>query len=171
MEGSLSRDEQKELMSLLGLHGSYWGAFSVMRKAYLEKCKEYHPDKGGDENKMKRMNELYKVVVEALRESSQPCSSWSSSEVKFKLYKSSADHFYMKNWGFCNYGLSMTCYCLMCHLRRRHTERRKNKEKLLWNRCYCYECFRDWFGLDNQYNSFLFWQDLVSQVTTDHLHL
>ncbi|QIQ69380.1 large T antigen [Betapolyomavirus callosciuri] len=81
MEGSLSRDEQKELMSLLGLHGSYWGAFSVMRKAYLEKCKEYHPDKGGDENKMKRMNELYKVVVDALRESSQPCSSWSSSEI------------------------------------------------------------------------------------------
>ncbi|QIJ55568.1 large T antigen [Lepus polyomavirus 1] len=83
MEASaLNREEQKELMGLLGLDCSCWGALPVMRRAYLRKCLEYHPDKGGDEAKMKRMSELYRRVTEGLREvGPEQDWTWSTQEV------------------------------------------------------------------------------------------
>ncbi|API13110.1 large T antigen [Betapolyomavirus securanorvegicus] len=64
MDRTLNRAEAKELMELLDLHMSAWGNMPLLRKKYLEKCKEYHPDKGGDETKMKRLNTLYRKLEE-----------------------------------------------------------------------------------------------------------
>ncbi|AVY05542.1 large T antigen [Calomys tener polyomavirus] len=64
MDRTLCRKEAQELMELLGLHMSCWGNVPLIRKKYLMKCKEYHPDKGGDERLMKRLNELYKKLEE-----------------------------------------------------------------------------------------------------------
>ncbi|AFP94203.1 large T-antigen [bat polyomavirus 2b] len=78
MDKALNREESQELMQLLGLHMTLYGQLPMMRKAYLNKCKEYHPDKGGDENKMKRMNELYKKLEDALSATSREETIWNS---------------------------------------------------------------------------------------------
>ncbi|AFP94207.1 large T-antigen [bat polyomavirus 2a] len=78
MDKALTREESKELMELLGLSMTLYGQLPMMRKAYLSKCKEYHPDKGGDETKMKRMNELYKKLEDALSNASQEEHLWNS---------------------------------------------------------------------------------------------
>ncbi|QIQ69374.1 large T antigen [Sciurus carolinensis polyomavirus 1] len=82
MESALTRDEQKELMGLLGLDPGCWGAMQLMRRAYHKKCLEYHPDKGGDGEKMKRMNVLYKKVMDNIeRETPEQTWSWNSTEI------------------------------------------------------------------------------------------
>nr|BAC81941.1 large T [JC polyomavirus] len=82
MDKVLNREESMELMDLLGLDRSAWGNIPVMRKAYLKKCKELHPDKGGDEDKMKRMNFLYKKMEQGVKVAHQPdFGTWNSSEV------------------------------------------------------------------------------------------
>ncbi|AGA82598.1 large T antigen [Betapolyomavirus ptedavyi] len=78
MDKALNREESQELMQLLGLHMTLYGQLPMMRKAYLNKCKEYHPDKGGDEQKMKRMNELYKKLEDALSAASKEETVWNS---------------------------------------------------------------------------------------------
>ncbi|AWD33762.1 large T antigen [Glis glis polyomavirus 1] len=82
MESSLNRDEQKELMDLLGLDATCWGAMQLMRRAYHRKCLEYHPDKGGNEEKMKRMNVLYKKLMDAIEtETPEQTWCWDSTEI------------------------------------------------------------------------------------------
>ncbi|AFP94199.1 large T-antigen [bat polyomavirus 4a] len=78
MDKALNREESQELMQLLGLSMTLYGQLPMMRKAYLNKCKEYHPDKGGDEQKMKRMNELYKKLEDALSAASREETVWTS---------------------------------------------------------------------------------------------
>nr|QFM78329.1 139 t antigen [Pan troglodytes verus polyomavirus 8] len=82
MDKVLNREESMELMDLLGLERSSWGNLPAMRKAYLKKCKEFHPDKGGDEDKMKRMNTLYKKMEQDVKIAHQPdFGAWNSSEI------------------------------------------------------------------------------------------
>ena len=38
---------------------------SEIKKKYRELCKKYHPDKGGDENKFKEINEAYSVLSDS----------------------------------------------------------------------------------------------------------
>lgn len=72
MDKVLNREESLQLMDLLGLERSAWGNIPLMRKAYLKKCKEFHPDKGGDEEKMKKMNTLYKKMEDGVKYANQP---------------------------------------------------------------------------------------------------
>ncbi|QIJ55569.1 small T antigen [Lepus polyomavirus 1] len=169
MEASaLNREEQKELMGLLGLDCSCWGALPVMRRAYLRKCLEYHPDKGGDEAKMKRMSELYRRVTEGLREvGPEQDWTWSTQEVSERVESSA----YMERWGFCNKDLQHhTCNCLMCTLRKCHNIRKKHK-RLVWLVCYCYECFRMWFGMDNVKDTYLAWKEIIAATPYCNLQI
>ncbi|ACI16490.1 putative large T antigen [Myotis polyomavirus VM-2008] len=65
MDHTLSREESKRLMSLLGLSMDQWGNFPIMRKAFLTKCKILHPDKGGDQELAKELISLYKRAQES----------------------------------------------------------------------------------------------------------
>ncbi|API65509.1 large T antigen [Betapolyomavirus lepweddellii] len=67
MDRALSRKESKELMTLLGLPMSFYGHLPVMRKAFIKKSKEYHPDKGGDEDKCKRLTCLYRKLEDNVK--------------------------------------------------------------------------------------------------------
>ncbi|AWD33763.1 small T antigen [Glis glis polyomavirus 1] len=168
MESSLNRDEQKELMDLLGLDATCWGAMQLMRRAYHRKCLEYHPDKGGNEEKMKRMNVLYKKLMDAIEtETPEQTWCWDSTEVR---HSATSNSYYMKLWGSCNFGLISACPCLMCTLRKCHTIRAKHK-KLVWLRCYCFECFREWFGLDNCMASYDTWREILSETPYQNLQL
>ncbi|AFK09341.1 large T antigen [Betapolyomavirus equi] len=85
MERLLSKDEARQLMELLKLDMEKYGDIPTMRKAYLRRCKELHPDKGGDENLMKKLNELYRKLESGLADlSEQPGTS--SAEPKFPKY-------------------------------------------------------------------------------------
>ncbi|BAZ96598.1 large T antigen [Rhinolophus simulator polyomavirus 3] len=64
MDRFLSREEMKELMGLLQVPMHCYGNLPMMKINYKKMCKSYHPDKGGDENKMKRLNELWQKLQE-----------------------------------------------------------------------------------------------------------
>nr|AKI28602.1 large T antigen [MW polyomavirus] len=70
MDRVLSRDEVKELMALLSLNVAAWGNIPLMQYKYRQACLKLHPDKGGDGEKMKRLNELFSkmyTTIEKLR--------------------------------------------------------------------------------------------------------
>nr|ALJ83713.1 large T antigen [Bank vole polyomavirus] len=84
MDRTLSRSEAKELMQLLDLDMCCWGNLPLMRKAYLNKCKEHHPDKGGNEELMKRLNSLYLQLEESVKRMqclNEEDSMWSTTQV------------------------------------------------------------------------------------------
>ncbi|AFP94208.1 small t-antigen [bat polyomavirus 2a] len=175
MDKALTREESKELMELLGLSMTLYGQLPMMRKAYLSKCKEYHPDKGGDETKMKRMNELYKKLEDALSNASQEehlWNSWKSGQVGDDC-PPGPDALYCKDWDICSRGIAPTyCKCLMCLLRKKHTAGRVANINLnVWGRCYCYACFGNWFGLDLCYTSYLLWAQLLGEIPMRDLNL
>ncbi|QIQ69376.1 small T antigen [Sciurus carolinensis polyomavirus 1] len=171
MESALTRDEQKELMGLLGLDPGCWGAMQLMRRAYHKKCLEYHPDKGGDGEKMKRMNVLYKKVMDNIeRETPEQTWSWNSTEVRDKMDMMSPSAFYIRVWGHCNLGLLSSCDCLMCTLRKCHQIRCKYNS-LVWLRCYCFDCFLQWFGMENNYYAFETWREVVATTPFQNLQI
>ncbi|AGA82601.1 small T antigen [Betapolyomavirus ptedavyi] len=175
MDKALNREESQELMQLLGLHMTLYGQLPMMRKAYLNKCKEYHPDKGGDEQKMKRMNELYKKLEDALSAASKEetvWNSWASGEVG-KDVSPGPDALYCRDWDVCSKGLAATyCTCLLCLLRKQHQKRRVfNLFLNVWGRCYCFTCYLHWFGLDKTYTSFLMWCSCIGEIPMRDLHI
>ncbi|BBG62096.1 large T antigen [Rhinolophus pearsonii polyomavirus 1] len=62
MDKFLSREEMTELMELLQVPMHCYGNLPMMKINYKKMCKSYHPDKGGDEQKMKRLNELWQKL-------------------------------------------------------------------------------------------------------------
>ncbi|BBG62128.2 large T antigen [Rhinolophus thomasi polyomavirus 2] len=66
MDHTLTRDETKKLMELLKLPLDQYGNFPLMRKAFLQRCKVMHPDKGGDLESAKELISLYKRLEECL---------------------------------------------------------------------------------------------------------
>ncbi|AFU25590.1 large T antigen [Alphapolyomavirus sextipanos] len=78
MDQVLSIEEKNELMDLLQISRAAWGNLSLMKKAYKSASKLYHPDKGGDPQKMQRLNELFQKLQVALLEIRSDCGSSSS---------------------------------------------------------------------------------------------
>ncbi|AAA47059.2 large t-antigen [African green monkey polyomavirus] len=78
MDQTLSKEERNELMDLLQITRAAWGNLSMMKKAYKNVSKLYHPDKGGDSAKMQRLNELFQRVQVTLMEIRSQCGSSSS---------------------------------------------------------------------------------------------
>ncbi|BAX01887.1 large T antigen [Rhinolophus hildebrandtii polyomavirus 1] len=66
MDHTLTRAESLRLMELLSLPMEQYGNFPLMRKAFLQKCKILHPDKGGNQELAKELISLYKRLEELL---------------------------------------------------------------------------------------------------------
>ncbi|ABN09926.1 large T antigen [KI polyomavirus Stockholm 350] len=85
MDKTLSREEAKQLMQLLCLDMSCWGNLPLMRRQYLVKCKEYHPDKGGNEESMKLLNSLYLKLQDSVSSvhdlNEEEDNIWQSSQI------------------------------------------------------------------------------------------
>ncbi|BAX01893.1 large T antigen [Rousettus aegyptiacus polyomavirus 1] len=79
MDTGLTREESQTLLQLLNLGPESYGNWGLMRKAFLSKCKELHPDKGGDPEKAKLLISLYKKL-EANVTTLNPEESFSTSE-------------------------------------------------------------------------------------------
>ncbi|AFP58019.1 large T antigen [Raccoon polyomavirus] len=73
MDTVLTSSERRELCSLLELDPQLWGNIPVMRNCYKKSCLKYHPDKGGDGQKMVRLNELWARATENLTRLREDC--------------------------------------------------------------------------------------------------
>ncbi|ARA71320.1 small T [Betapolyomavirus vicugnae] len=183
MDRTLDREESKELMALLGLSMSCWGNIPMMRRAYKVQCRNLHPDKGGDEEKMKRLTELYKKLEETLgvihSQNESEEGSWNASEVVLSdpncpccqnlaglnigdIYGDIFSELIVKDWLSCKLGWNTKCTCFMCKLRRRHRLRVKAyKRPLKWVECYCFECYVEWFGFCRTFEANFWWQKII----------
>ncbi|ADC34413.1 large T [California sea lion polyomavirus 1] len=79
MDRALNRKESRELMNLLGLPMSYYGHLPIMRKAFIQKSKEYHPDKGGDEDKCKKLTCLYRKLEDNIQKNKDYEDMWGNA--------------------------------------------------------------------------------------------
>lgn len=185
MDQTLTREESKELMGLLGLDMCAWGNLPLMRRRYLHKCKEHHPDKGGNEETMKRLTELYVKLESTLNtvyaQNQGEEWTWSSNQVlgycgagtcgctfymdtclMRDVYGDMLPSIIIKDWDKCTRKWDRRCPCVMCVLRGRHKLRVKRlKKPLVWIRCYCFDCFRQWFGLALSYECFTWWARII----------
>ncbi|QKY77212.1 large T antigen [Rhinolophus hipposideros polyomavirus 1] len=80
MDHTLTREESMRLMELLSLPMEQYGNFPLMRKAFLQKCKILHPDKGGNQELAKELISLYKRLEEMLP-TLNPEDSFSTSQI------------------------------------------------------------------------------------------
>ncbi|ACI16489.1 putative small T antigen [Myotis polyomavirus VM-2008] len=162
MDHTLSREESKRLMSLLGLSMDQWGNFPIMRKAFLTKCKILHPDKGGDQELAKELISLYKRAQESAA-ALNPDTQFSTTQVcqsgTCVLIQNVEDCFNRKE----------LCSCIFCLLRDAHET--KEKRPKVWGRCYCYECFKVWFGLEESGTVFINWQFVIGAIPFSALNI
>lgn len=168
---------------------SCWGNLPLTRKKYLAKCKQHHPDKGGDPNVMKRMTELYEkleATVMTVHTNEQGSEwTWDTSKVYFDfVFHPSAysarfspatvgevfgieafEKHACYDWTVCINSYNRKCKCTLCTLRRRHKERYKRyRRPLVWIDCYCYDCYTTWFCLPVEWRSFCFWKLIIFQT-------
>ncbi|ASH97632.1 large T antigen [Giant panda polyomavirus] len=82
MDAVLTKAEKDELMSLLGLAPTCYGNLPLMQQKYKKASLKFHPDKGGDEEKMKRLNCLFGKVYNSFSDlRDQPRGSCSSQDI------------------------------------------------------------------------------------------
>ncbi|AFU25591.1 small T antigen [Alphapolyomavirus sextipanos] len=183
MDQVLSIEEKNELMDLLQISRAAWGNLSLMKKAYKSASKLYHPDKGGDPQKMQRLNELFQKLQVALLEIRSDCGS-SSSQVAWFFW----DENFRTLGAFLGEKFSSQiiavypdcinfdrefCWCIVCLLKSQHKSTKKNKRKpcLVWGECFCYKCYLDWFGVPKDYTSFHYWTLVMRNMDLSLLRL
>ncbi|BBG62129.1 small T antigen [Rhinolophus thomasi polyomavirus 2] len=162
MDHTLTRDETKKLMELLKLPLDQYGNFPLMRKAFLQRCKVMHPDKGGDLESAKELISLYKRLEECLPPL-HAGEGFSTSQV------CASDNFILfGDWTTCK-KLKIPCSCIFCLLRHSHGVKPKiptpkPPKPKCWGECLCYDCYILWFGLEDCWFIFQSWMDLIGNV-------
>ncbi|BBG62017.1 small T antigen [Rhinolophus affinis polyomavirus 2] len=179
MDRFLSRDEMKELMELLHVPAHCYGNLAMMKINYKKMSKIYHPDKGGDAEKMKRMNELWQKMADnicsARQESGYQVSAWLFGDLqtcrdflgpKFK------DRV-CKDYPNCVLIPKEECTCLVCMLARQHRIYKiwKRQPCMVWGECFCYKCFLLWFGLPQNEESIYWWGQIIGETDLHLLNL
>ncbi|QLH64631.1 ST Antigen [California sea lion polyomavirus 2] len=182
MESVLTKEEKTELLQLLELNPSCYGNVPLMQAKYKRAALKYHPDKGGDEEKMKRLNVLFTKFFSGcayLREDN-PTPTY---EVIFKNFDYLLVKDYMglgslgkmcANFYFCVYlQMTMQCRCLVCVLDKQHKTKKRLTRKpcLTWGECYCFSCYRNWFGMDLTEDSFFWYKMLIGRMPLYWMHI
>ncbi|ADV15634.1 small T antigen protein [Human polyomavirus IPPyV] len=183
MDQTLSLEERNELMDLLQLTRAAWGNLSLMKKAYKTVSKIYHPDKGGNPEKMQRLNELFQKLQVTLLEIRSNCGS-SSSQVAWYFWDENfrtlgaflGEKFNQRIIGGypdCITYNKPSCCCIVCLLKQQHKSTKINKKKpcLVWGECFCYKCYLLWFGFPEDFTSFNYWTLLMRNMDLSLLRL
>lgn len=149
-----------------------YGNLPLMRKAFLQKCKAYHPDKGGDEENMKKLNTLYRTMEANIKEV-QDAEFWRYSWTPEEVGDEPPDTLYIREWVLCSTNRVANCCCLMCRLARSHQQSKGNVcwRPNVWLRCYCFACFCEWFGLPTDYETAKVWCEVIGQTPMKNLNL
>ncbi|BAZ96600.1 small T antigen [Rhinolophus simulator polyomavirus 3] len=181
MDRFLSREEMKELMGLLQVPMHCYGNLPMMKINYKKMCKSYHPDKGGDENKMKRLNELWQKLQENVCSARQEYPSSFGAQVTVWFWENdfpTCGEFLgpkfanklCKAYPACIHNPKDDCGCIVCLLEKQHKIYKavKGKKCLVWGECFCYCCYLHWFGFPDTSECFNWWGKIIHE--TD-LHL
>nr|AID54935.1 large T antigen [Trichodysplasia spinulosa-associated polyomavirus]AOA60182.1 large T antigen [Trichodysplasia spinulosa-associated polyomavirus]AOA60187.1 LTAg [Trichodysplasia spinulosa-associated polyomavirus]AOA60192.1 LTAg [Trichodysplasia spinulosa-associated polyomavirus]AOA60197.1 LTAg [Trichodysplasia spinulosa-associated polyomavirus] len=80
MDKFLSREESLELMDLLQIPRHCYGNFALMKINHKKMSLKYHPDKGGDPEKMSRLNQLWQKLQEGIYNARQEFPTSFSSQ-------------------------------------------------------------------------------------------
>ncbi|BBG62117.1 small T antigen [Rhinolophus sp. CN 2016 polyomavirus 1] len=174
MDRFLSRQEMQELMELLQVPHHCYGNLPMMKINYKKMCKNYHPDKGGDENKMKRLNELWQKLQDNVCSARQEypsqvtnfwfweddfptCGEYLGCKFASKLCKAYPE---------CVRFPKQDCGCLVCLLDKQHQVYKEIKQKrcLVWGECFCYSCYLNWFGFPNTTECFNWWGNIIHET-------
>ncbi|UYP65710.1 large tumor antigen [Eptesicus serotinus polyomavirus 1] len=66
MDQALNREEKDTLCELLGIPRKCYGNYPLMKSSFRQACLKFHPDKGGDEALMQRLNSLWQRFQQAV---------------------------------------------------------------------------------------------------------
>lgn len=182
MEKVLQREEAKELMGLLGLPATCWGNIPLMKKKLAEARRKHHPDKGGSNETMARLNDLWTKAqdnLKAMRES-DPGFTWGGpvswfwdldyptlGEMLGPLWASKL----RATYHCVVFGLR-ACPCITCVLYREHKKKVKQwRRPLTWGLCYCFNCYLVWFGVQRTPAAHYWWSCVLYNSTMDELDL
>ena len=89
----VSEEEKEHLLKVLGIEDKTAGQEEI-RKAYRTLAKEYHPDKGGDEEKFKELHEAYEKIYKEDEEDKNYFDILNVAEYICKLRNTSMGEFY-----------------------------------------------------------------------------
>lgn len=146
----LNREERQALMSLLELPTEAYGDWGLMTHKYRKAAVRFHPDKGGDPEKMSLLN-CYMSRMQLDVEGSQ-----TSSMVSVFL-NLDFDFYTLGEWLGPNSSVKLCrdllwcpkkkgCKCCMCILARKHETQKRENPGIMWNKCVCFKCYMTWFG-------------------------
>nr|AGL07649.1 small T-antigen [MW polyomavirus] len=183
MDRVLSRDEVKELMALLSLNTAAWGNIPLMQYKYRQTCLKLPPDKGGDGEKMKRLNELFSKMYTTIEKLRREGEVYFPAKVGYfiddvvtlgDVLGPSFEEKIIYIWPLCASDLLRhKCGCVCCLLKKQHRNDKlaKQKQCLVWGECFCYKCFLLWFGQEFGYTSFFWWKHIMHNTEFDLLRL
>lgn len=167
-------------MGLIGLSMACWGNLPLIQHKVRMASKKYHPDKGGDPEKMQRLNVLKEKLDATLRDQMSSSPTWHFSEkvsfwtIPLTVGEFCGPDFHKKKvWDFhlCVKQGMISCKCLHCLLKKQH--HLKVEEQLgkptIWGHCWCYSCYLLWFGLPVDPESFMWWTHIIYQTPLDYL--
>nr|AVK92961.1 middle T antigen [Trichodysplasia spinulosa-associated polyomavirus] len=179
MDKFLSREESLELMDLLQIPRHCYGNFALMKINHKKMSLKYHPDKGGDPEKMSRLNQLWQKLQEGIYNARQefPTSFssqvgswyWEANLISLKEYfgKKKYDENVIKHWPQCAEKALKECKCLTCKIGLQHFVYKQMHQKkcVVWGECFCYKCYCAWFGEDLYcLDSLWAWSCIVGEV-------
>ncbi|BBG61991.1 small T antigen [Myotis horsfieldii polyomavirus 2] len=180
MDQFLERDEAKELMELLNIPKHCYGNLPMMKINYKKMCLIYHPDKGGDPAKMKRMNELWQKLNDGFCNARGTevgfCNTFFWEEDFQTLGDVLGPAFHtriLRAWPACFMTPKVTCNCVHCLLVMQHKVLKldTNKKCLVWGECLCFNCFNNWFGFPKTWESFIWWSRILANTELTLLHI
>ncbi|BBG61990.2 large T antigen [Myotis horsfieldii polyomavirus 2] len=168
MDQFLERDEAKELMELLNIPKHCYGNLPMMKINYKKMCLIYHPDKGGDPAKMKRMNELWQKLNDGFCNARGTevgfCNTFFWEEDFQTLGDVLGPAFHtriLRAWPACFMTPKVTCNCVHCLLVMQHKVLKldTNKKCLGKPPPYGSETWEQWW---QKFNAS--WDDLFDQT-------
>ncbi|UYP65709.1 small tumor antigen [Eptesicus serotinus polyomavirus 1] len=183
MDQALNREEKDTLCELLGIPRKCYGNYPLMKSSFRQACLKFHPDKGGDEALMQRLNSLWQRFQQAVYQLRRDLAS--SFEVSACFWECPAPTLEERmKWGFkalfwkgpCCFlksSLHSRCNCICCRLHRQHFSIKllRNKRCLVWGECLCLSCFLLYFGFPPTWECIEEWQKVILHTDFSLLHL
>ncbi|AFU25582.1 small T antigen [Alphapolyomavirus quartipanos] len=175
MDQILSRSQRKELISLLDLPPDEYGNYPLMKHQFKKMCLVYHPDKGGDGEKMRKLNSLWQLFNNQLLEmrdnrfDMQQVRNMSLDDWDDLLtLREAVDGFeekFIKVFPCCFTRIAAyKCRCIVCMLRQQHLIMKEDKRYVLWGACFCHRCYLDWYGLCGTEQHLIWWKRLIQDT-------
>lgn len=156
-----------------------------MKCSYRQACLKLHPDKGGNEALMQRLNSLwqrFQYAVYQMRKDLYTSLEVSTPQWPWEVPVQTLDEriklgFKCVMWRgpncFLKSSLYSTCNCVCCRLHRQHFSIKllKKKSCLVWGECFCLSCFLLWYGVPPTWECIEEWQKIILFTDFHLLHL